>query len=248
MKVRSLVKGMALAGAVMFASSAMADGFGRGSLKDRGPIAAPFSWTGLYLGAHAGYGWSNADWAWSIPGLAETAGVSSSGSGFVGGGQIGYRQQFGTLVAGVELSYSGGNLDDSRSRQAFGAITRNYLTDVDRLFMATGQLGVAFGRTLVYLKGGFASASVGLRTERPEQPGFTYLAQTSSRHRESGWVIGAGGEYAFTNNLSLGLEYNWINLGSTDRSNVHISPTLASNHVVSDMDVQTLWARLNYKF
>ena len=41
-----------------------------------------FSWTGLYIGAHVGYGWSDVDWQ-----FAATPGVSTSHSGGGGAGR-----------------------------------------------------------------------------------------------------------------------------------------------------------------
>ena len=78
--------GLAAGVAVAFAAtSANADG--RRSIKDEaGP--APFSWAGIYVGLHAGAGWSEVDWN----GPAAFFGVtnfSSEANGALFGGQAG---------------------------------------------------------------------------------------------------------------------------------------------------------------
>lgn len=82
------------------------------------PVYAPvpvFTWTGFYIGANAGYGWSDSNnFGFDGP-LTTTGGVAvvptaggvfglgrNNRDGFVGGGQIGYNYQVGQVVFGVE--------------------------------------------------------------------------------------------------------------------------------------------------
>ena len=67
------------------------------------PVVAPaFSWTGLYLGVNAGYGF----------GSISKAGVYfNDKQSFVGGGQVGYNYQFApNLVLGIEADLQTANL------------------------------------------------------------------------------------------------------------------------------------------
>ena len=75
------------------------------------PLAAPYTrapyyaspaynWTGFYIGAMAGYGWSGMVRA-TIGGLAVSASSSDLNGGF-GGGMVGYNQQMGSWVIGIE--------------------------------------------------------------------------------------------------------------------------------------------------
>src|SRR5262249_60537237 len=67
------------------------------------PIAAPIpvqNWTGLYVGGNGGYSWGRTDVDYSLgalPALSTTLDPNS----FIGGGQIGYNWQRGSLVLGV---------------------------------------------------------------------------------------------------------------------------------------------------
>src|SRR4051794_10156112 len=65
-----------------------------------------FSWTGFYLGGHAGYGWGNADTHFfgtpeppngGGPAFTELAPTSldPDPDGFIGGGQLGFNWQMG---------------------------------------------------------------------------------------------------------------------------------------------------------
>jgi hypothetical protein len=81
---------LAVVAAIAAIPSAIAADLGGGpprrSLKDA-PYIAPsvFSWTGFYVGAHLGYGWSDVDW--------ENVSNSLGGTGALAGGQIGYNWQ-----------------------------------------------------------------------------------------------------------------------------------------------------------
>ena len=111
MTLRALALGMGAAECSSRPAAMAADlggGPPRGSLKDAPPPPLPlYSWSGLYIGVHAGYGWTDLDW---------TAGgttVNDSGAGWLGGGQVGYNWQRGALVFGVEADISSSGMDGS---------------------------------------------------------------------------------------------------------------------------------------
>ncbi len=71
------------------------------------PVSCDYTWTGFYLGAHIGYGWSTGDTSFeALPspaafGALETQKFSSDADGIFGGGQFGYNYQWNKLVFGV---------------------------------------------------------------------------------------------------------------------------------------------------
>src|ERR1700728_1243287 len=72
--------------------------------------ASPFTWSGAYFGANAGFAWGrSADTSilntGGAPLLSDT--LTSGMNGVVGGGQIGYNYQNGFWVSGLEADFQG---------------------------------------------------------------------------------------------------------------------------------------------
>ena len=212
----------------------------------RGPVAegyAPSSWSGPYIGLHAGGGWADADW--QLQNGADLERLSHSPRSGIFGGQVGLQHQWGNVVAGVEVSFSGFELRDDSGAGNPVLPNRVRETSIGNIFLATVKLGYATDRWLVYGKGGFASADVtfsGFGTV----PG---IASFRSEERENGWTAGGGFEYMLWRNVSLGLEYNFIRLDTSDRLSTQFSNgNPAPIFDVGDTDVHLIMARLNFKF
>jgi outer membrane immunogenic protein len=236
MLLRKLGTGFAVAAVALVGSlgSATADGMpGRGY-----GGACCLSWTGFYVGAHLGYGRSEVDWA-DVSLTGEP--VHNDGRGFLGGGQIGFNWQSGNVVFGVEGTLSRTNIDDDyRSVVVPAAVA--YSTDINWIGTVAGRLGFASGPALVYAKAGWATANVqlsGVQTAIPDA--------FSRDDRRNGWVIGGGFEYLFSRNLSFGVEYNFIDLGSASYAGF---TRIGLPYTITDADVEihTVTARLNFKF
>jgi outer membrane immunogenic protein len=156
------------------------------------PPPLPFyNWTGLYVGVHVGGGWAD-------------LGVGDTGSGFIGGGQIGYNYQINQWVWGLEADVSGSGIKNNLA--TFGPITADF--NWNSLVTLTPRLGYAFDSWLVYGKVGGAWADVSVSINGPF--GFG----SSAGGTASGWVAGVGAEYAFRNNWSAKIEYNHFDFGS----------------------------------
>ncbi|QIB32754.1 outer membrane protein [Ancylobacter pratisalsi] len=127
---RSILAGLGLA-ALISAPAAAAD-LGYPAPEPVAYAAAmPFTWTGFYLGANAGYGWGTADW-------------SPDTDGFVGGIQAGYNWQgSGPLVLGFEADLQYSNVESS-------VFTLDYFGTL------RARAGFAVDQFLIYGTGGFA--------------------------------------------------------------------------------------------
>lgn len=174
----------------------------RGSMKDtirEEPVYhRPFSWTGFYIGAQAGYAWADTDAASGpFAGFDETYAYSSEG--FIGGGHAGYNWQAHNLVFGIEADFEGADISET----GIGSLGTPHTTSVDWLGSVRGRLGWAMDRTLFYATGGWAFGDVEVAT-----PFATY---GNTRH---GWTVGGGVEHAFTDRLTARVEYRYTDLGS----------------------------------
>jgi outer membrane immunogenic protein len=220
--------GSALSVAMMFAPAASADGPDRGWRPD--------SWTGWYIGVHAGGG--QADISWADVSLTGEA-VSFDASGFIGGGQIGYNAQFGRWVFGIEAAFSSAGLSETVDSAIGGGIT--FTSSVDWIGTVTGRVGYAGDSWLLYGKGGWAVASLELSGNNPGLPDSFSRSGTVN-----GWTAGAGVEWKLSRNLSLAIEYNFIDLDSGDVTGV---TALGIPFTLSDVDtqIQSITARLNLK-
>lgn len=200
-------------------------------------VAAVYDWTGFYVGVNGGWGSSRN--SWDLVGFGPEG--SHDATGGTVGGQVGYRWQAGTFVFGLEaqgnwadLSGSNVSLQDPRFRNH---------TTVDAFGLFTGQVGYAINNVLLYVKGGAAVTSNTYRVNTIAGA----LAGVTGDDTRWGGTIGAGLEYAFAPNWSVGVEYN--HLFMQDRTYNFTTPAGAafgSDRIRQDVDLVT--ARLNYRF
>jgi outer membrane immunogenic protein len=195
------------------------------------PAYVTYNWTGFYLGGHVGYGWS------TVTGTDPTDGSRSSGRlrGFLGGGQIGYNYQIGSFVLGIEGDYSWA---DVKRTDVVPPLTTTLKHD----FFATaaGRLGYAADRWLWYAKGGGAWT-------RDRLEANDTVDTIDAKFNRSGWMAGAGIEYAFWNNWSTKVEYNYLHFGKINESAVGTGGLTADAIDVS-AEIHLVKLGINYKF
>jgi outer membrane immunogenic protein len=190
--------------------------------------AAIYDWSGFYIGINGGGGWSHN--SWSVLGFGDG---SHDASGGTVGGQIGYRWQTGPVVFGIEAQGNWADLSGSNVGP-FTGFTNHTKTDAFGLF--TGQIGYAVNNVLLYAKGGAAVV------DNKYDISFAGTNFGSVSDTRWGATVGAGVEYGFTPNWSLGFEYDHIFLG-------HQNYTFTGVETASiKQDVDLFTARLNYKF
>src|SRR5262249_53394774 len=158
-------------------------------------------------------------------------------SGFIGGGQIGYNKQFSNVVVGVEATISGASLENSFRSFVNPAVT--YSTDINTIATVTGRLGYAGDKWLVYGKAGWAGAEVDVSGRNPAIPESFSISDW-----RNGWTVGTGIDYKITRNISFGVEYSYIDLGSENFASVTREglPFTIRDH---DVQIQSVTARLN---
>ena len=199
---------------------------------------APFSWTGFYVGGELGWNWAKYDLGNSsdrvsvftlptfqvLPLTVGVPGFSFDDSQFLGGGQLGYNQQFGIFVIGFEGDFEATKFSGSNEAQApfrvpgpeidFLGFQRSLQTN----WMASSRLraGVVWEGFLFYGTGGaaFADVSVHAFDQLIFGIGPTRFQSSSDDATVIGWTAGLGAEYAVVKAFSLGLEYRHSDFGS----------------------------------
>jgi outer membrane immunogenic protein len=87
---------------------------------------------------------------------------------------------------------------------------------VDAIGTLAVRLGYAFDRLLVYGKfGGALSNDHYNNTVGTLQGSTVGTLNFSANETRWGWMLGAGAEYAFTENWSAKIEYNYLGFGTT---------------------------------
>jgi outer membrane immunogenic protein len=213
------------------------------------PVMTPayYDWSGFYVGLNAGGASSHLCWD-NVNIVAVREGCHNA-TGGLAGGQIGFRWQSGAWVFGVEGQGDWANLKGSNaSTLAFfpGAPLVTNQTKVNALGLFTGQAGYAWDNVLFYVKGGVA-----LTDERYNGliTGTTALIDTGTETRWGG-AVGAGIEFGFAPNWSVGLEYDHLFMGNR---NIQLSfvaggfgPVARIDRITLDVDMGTV--RVNYRW
>lgn len=187
-------------------------------------------------------------------------------TGFTGGAQIGYNWQFGSMVVGLEADIN--YLDHGNNNN--GYFIPNVGGSPYDLTVAGGRrgsnwfgtirprIGVAFDRTMIYATGGLAYGGGGKGRSYAELTDANggFVAEWIGAHRSSnnwGWTLGAGVEHAFSHNLSLKLEYLYVDLDRGGHNRL-VSPQAGFSNLVGvrnnggDNSFHVVRAGVNYRF
>jgi outer membrane immunogenic protein len=239
----------ALAATLLSAGAASAaDLAARPYTKAPPPMVSLYNWTGFYVGANGGWGSSHKCWDFTTPAGAFLAneGCHDATGGTVGG-QIGYRWQATNWVFGVEAQGNWADFNGRNVSLAFPAFTND--TRIDAFGTFTGQVGYAWNNVLLYVKGGAAVVS-----DRYRALATATGAQVTNNVDDTRWggVVGAGLEFGFAPNWSVGVEYNHMFL--QDKTYTFINNGVAgpagtlfgTDRIRQDVD--TVTARINYRF
>ena len=190
--------------------------------------------------------------------------VSNSRTGFIGGIQVGYNYQINQFVIGAEADFMGAAL--SKRSTSATSVTTELLpeysftegsvatTKVEQNWLGTvrARAGFAVDRFLVYATGGLAYGNVKSQTNvalpfsnsGALSETFPINAQDnysgSKTQTKAGYVVGAGVEYALTDNWIIRGEYMYYNLGGM--TNI-ASATTSTFNGVTEPNVSTIIGR-----
>jgi outer membrane immunogenic protein len=256
--------GLALAAlAVCFNSTARAADLPPAALPPPLPAStAPPIWAGLYIGIDGGWAGGTGDQiagvgsaTFGIPfstggGMPGTvAGISTNG-GLVGG-HIGYNYQVSNLVVGLEASAAWASISGTTTMGLTfpnGAVsTATWSTKVNWQATATPRVGFAYSNWLAYAKGGLAAAG--------DQVSVAQLTGTrgafSATQQRTGYTVGAGVEWTPNGSWVLGVEYDYLNFGSSQNYAGFGTTTTGFSRFFSenvDLNYSEVLGRASYKW
>ena len=194
----------------------------------KGPPPAPvtyapaFSWTGFYVGLNGGGGFGD---------ISSTHFANPNGGEF--GGQVGYNMQFNQFVVGVEADLDGTDLS-KRNIYALGAGVGSNKFSTGLMTTERLRAGYAIDRTLLYVTGGYAGIET-RASNNVDTPGAEHVWR-------NGGAIGAGAEYAITNNITAKVEYLYTPFANATYFGG--APSAETN----DFSISSVRAGINYKF
>ncbi len=232
-------KGFLLATSAGFAAAAVP-----GAQAADMPLKAPrmvepaANWTGWYIGAHAGANWQRADSNTTINSYG-IGPFSTTGTGFIGGGQIGYNWQHGNFVFGLEGDGSWlsgkGTASTGTGSPPYSAVSNK----ISWLSTIRARFGLAVGDTMAYATAGFAFG--GVKNSLVVGGSTPFYSESKTR---TGWVVGGGVEHMLNRHWTIGLEGLFVDLGRSTAvyPNDTSKTTKFSNQAVIGR------VKLNYKF
>jgi outer membrane immunogenic protein len=225
------------------------------------PAAAPiplpvkalpiYNWSGFYIGGNIGAAWSGL----SGTNFSDTLGSSFTAPTnvqFMGGGQIGVNYQFWNgVVIGAEAMFDwlpNSQSIDMTATDPTGLVAAN-ISPVNARWLttATGKLGYAFDRILLYAKGGGAWVAIYDPTISVSgvPASFTGIGNTTS----FGYTAGFGLEWAFAGNWSVRAEYDYIGLPSQNYTVAPATPTFGGDVITSkNRSLSIFTTAVDYKF
>ena len=200
-------------------------------------------WRGFYGGLGVGGGNAHSTWVTDATFLSSiNEPVDHKARGGLLGAQFGYRWAGGPLRAGLEFAWYGGKMEERSDANLTGAPNRERVTKILNPGSLAAQLGLGGSRTLFYVRGGLAFASIELQAIN-HQVGNVATWETTAL----GWTAGTGLEIALRRNWSLGLEYNYARMSAKDRTTINSGgEQVHANDFKTRMNIGLL--RLNYLY
>ena len=222
------------------------------------PPVPVFSWTGFYVGANIGGAWTNNRFTDTL--LLTNFNNNNNGV-FIGGGQVGGNYQIVSFVIGGVWDFDWASNNNS-AVVVIPGVGNVVVTSNNRLITTVAaRFGWAIDRWLVYGKAGGGwvgnnnnnltvtnlTTGVSFSCGGARAPFTTFT--NCGNNNAGGWLVGAGFEYAFTNNWTVKFEYDYLGLGSRTFFIPATAPLLAGDTFTSNnRNVQIVKVGVNYLF
>ena len=213
------------------------------------PAAPMFSWTGFYIGGNVGGGWSRGNVTDSFFGVNFN---NSNSASFLGGGQIGGNYQIGSFVIGAEADFdwfaNNNNSGNGTTVVLPGGAATVLQASANNRWETTlaARFGYAWDHALFYGKAGGGWVGAGNFTVTNVGTGASVALSNSNTN--VGWLVGAGVEYAFTQNWTAKLEYDYLALNNASFTVTVPSTGIVDTFTNGGRNIQTVTVGINYLF
>jgi len=194
------------------------------------PVVVGGNWDGAFIGGFVGGGWGTADHEPTFP----VDGNDIDLSGWLIGVDAGFNFTVGSgLVLGVVGDVAWADIGGSTTDITVGPYDE-ITHDIDWTASLRGRVGFDGGAFLPYVTGGLAFAHAERETFGPDDGPFD--------NTHVGWTIGAGVEFAVSEELSVDLLYRYSDYGSE----VYNDPGMTVPEV--SLTTHTVQAGLHWSF
>lgn len=188
-------------------------------------VSPAFNWTGGYIGGQVGYLWGDGDASGPDFGGGPVD-ASVEPDGWLGGIYVGYNYQFtNNVVLGIDADFAWTGADDESTIFDDAGPAGTLETELDWEGAVRTRLGYAVDRFLPYIAGGVA---FGRLSGEAFDAGGASLGDDDDTG--TGWTLGVGLDYAFTDNIIGRAEYRYTDFGDFDFTD-GISADLTTNDV-----------------
>lgn len=192
-----------------------------------------YDWSGFYLGVQGGYDFGSATHAFSNGAPSD----NSNPQGIAGGVHAGYNWHASKILFGLEADAEVAGVNGSFNNTTGGTSSgASHLYSDESLRL---RLGLPIDRILPYVTGGVALGQV--RFEGGPAGGPCCGFNSSPL----GYTLGAGIDYAVSNNLSARLEYRFTDYGTSTGG---LAPTFPSVSMPTHLQTNAVMVGLSYKF
>ena len=243
----------ALIGACGVLPAAADDNLGR-------PAIAVGNWSGLYVGLQGGIGSGRG----SFTHLSDSAAVGpfqpvgqggsiNSLQGGFAGGQLGFQQQSGRIVYGIEAGVVSANIAKTAQNPFFPGLPIDDRFKIGSVATLVGRLGYGGDKWLAYVKAGYAGGSTNY-TGRCLQGAGCGPADFSLdiSNWNNGVTVGGGIDFKLASNWTLGADYSFVHLNTTSGSSIYhgtgLPPPTITAVYNTKADAHLFGLRLNYMF
>ena len=210
-------------------------------------------WAGAYIGVTGGYAMGESNFTGTgflvpseeYPNREGTIDVEGS----LFGAQVGFNFDLGNgMMGGIVADYSHASLDGSvcaDDDDCAGVDPGHTYAEASADWLSTvrGKLGIASEESFVYLTGGLAMSNVTSTVTNLSGADSFDLSEEADM---TGWTAGAGMNFKVAENVDMGIEYLYVDLGQAEYD--YEWPIPVTGGAEGDLTMHVVRASINYHF